>query len=240
MNSFSLVLLVATAFAAVSAEIDIGGIIDGIDGIVDVHNGNANDYADQMLKKIRLEVVNRGLDPLMLPLKSFEFSKKVLLVEVRGSAKVYDGYLKGLSTLHRTGLASMNTNAETGAVTFRATIGVNDLIGSYKASAKFMNFGPSFGININMESVGVTFEIVQSVEKGSKPQLLSFGIVDLGKIKTEIDGDLNILDFILNKFSNFVINLVKDVVAGALDIPLRKLLQDLIDNNELPDLIQQI
>ena len=41
------------------------------------------------------------MDPLILPVKSFEFSKKILLVEVRGSAKVYDGYLKGLSTLHR-------------------------------------------------------------------------------------------------------------------------------------------
>merc|ERR1712198_399195 len=74
----------------------------------------------------------------------------------RGSAKVYDGYLKGLSTIHRTGLASMHQN--TTHVTVRATIGVNDLAGSYKASAKFMNIGPSFGVKVFMESVGITFE----------------------------------------------------------------------------------
>merc|ERR1712136_643228 len=154
-----------------------------------------------------------GLDPLILPIKSFEFSKKVLLIEIRGSAKVYDGYLKGLSTIHRTGLAEMNQNAT--HVNVRATVGVNDLA---------------------MESVGITFEVVQAIQKGSKPTLLSFAVVDLGKIETELDGDFNILDFILNKFNNFVINLVKDFVVTALEIPLKKLVQDVLDNNDLPDL----
>ena len=45
--------------------------------------------------------MNKGLDPLILPVKAYEFSKQILLVEVRGSAKVYDGYLDGLSTIHR-------------------------------------------------------------------------------------------------------------------------------------------
>merc|ERR1712136_366467 len=123
MKSFALILLVASGLSAVSAGI--------------------NEFADEILKNLRVRILNKGLDPLILPVKSFEFSKKVLLVEVRGSAKVYDGYLKGLSTIHRTGLASMHQNAP--HVSVRATIGVNDLAGSYKASAKFMNIGPSFG-----------------------------------------------------------------------------------------------
>merc|ERR1719334_2170298 len=221
MNSLAFVLLLATTLSAVSADID---------DIIDVHNGNANDYADEILKNLRVKILNKGLDPLILPVKSYEFSKKILLVEGRGSAKVYDGYLKGLSTLHRTGLADMNTNAT--HVTVRATIGVNDLAGSYKASAKFMNFGPSFGINLNIPSVGITFEVVQATQKGSKPQLLSFAIVDLGEIKAEIDGNLAILDFFVNKF----INLVKNFVVTALELPLKKLVQSVLDNTELPDL----
>merc|ERR1712026_202101 len=178
MNSLALVLLLATGLSAVSA---------GIDDIVDVHNGNANEFADSILKNLRVRILKQGLDPLILPVKSFEFSKKVLLVEIRGSAKV-------------------------------------------------MNIGPSFGVKVFMESVGITFEVVQSIAKGSKPTLLSFGIVDLGKITTELDGDLNILDFILSKLNNFVINLVKDVVVTALEIPLKKLVQEILNNNELPDL----
>merc|ERR1712002_13937 len=225
MNSVAFVLLLATGLSAVSA---------GIDDIVDVHNGNANEFADEILENLRVKILNKGLDPLILPVKAFEFSKKILLVEIRGSAKVYDGYLKGLSTLHRTGLASMSTNAT--HINVRTTIGVNDLVGSYKASAKFMNFGPSFAINLGVESIGVTFEVVQPIQKGSRPTLLSFGVVDLGRINAELDGDLHILDFIINKFNNFVINIVKDVVVVALEIPLKKLVQNVLDTADLPDL----
>merc|ERR1712126_791809 len=222
MNSVAFVLLLATGLTAVNAD------------IVDVHDGNANENADEILKNLRVRIVNKGLDPLILPVKSFEFSKKILLVEVRGSAKVYDGYLKGLSSLHRTGLASMSTN-ET-HVKVRATIGVNDLVGSYKAAAKFMNFGPQFTISIGMESVGVAFEVVQPIQKGSRPTLLSFGVVDLGQISAVVDSDLHILDWVLNKVNNFVINLVKDFVVVALEIPLEKLVQNVLDTAELPDL----
>merc|ERR1712243_508770 len=87
-------------------------------------------------------------------------------------------------------------------VKVRATIGVNDLVGSYKASAKFMNFG----------------------------------VVDLGRTNAVVDGDLNILDWVINKVNNFVINLVKDFVVVALEIPLKKLVQNVLDTAELPDL----
>merc|ERR1712200_110427 len=221
MNSVAFVLLLATGLTAVSA---------GINDIVNVHD----EYADEILKNLRVRIVNKGLDPLILPVKSFEFSKKILLVEVRGSAKVDDGYLKGLSSLHRTGLASMSTN-ET-HVKVRASIGVNDLVGSYKAAAKFMNFGPQFTISLGMESVGVAFEVVQPIQKGSRPTLLSFGVVDLGQISAVVDSDLHILDWVLNKVNNFVINLVKDFVVVALEIPLKKLVQNVLDTAELPDL----
>merc|ERR1712198_357805 len=224
MNSAAMLVLVAAGLSAANGLL-FGDIIQG---------GNANEYADQLLKKIRVSILNKGMDPLILPVKSFEFYKKILLVEVRGSAKVYDGYLKGLSTLHRTGLASMNSNGT--HISVRATIGVNDLTGSYKASAKFMNLGPSFGINLFMESAGISFEAVQATQPGSRPKLLSFGIVDLGKITTELDGNFHILDFIINTFNNFVINLVKDFVIGIISIPLKGIVQEVLNTADLPDL----
>jgi len=224
MKSAALFLLVAAGLSAANGFL-IGDVVQG---------GNANDYADQLLKKLRVSILNKGLEPLILPVKSFEFFKKILLVEVRGSAKVYDGYLKGLSTLHRTGLASMESDGKN--IKIRATIGVNDLTGSYKASAKFMNLGPSFGINLFMESVGIRFEILKSTEPGSRPTLLSFQVVDLGEIKTELDGNFHILDFVLNKFNNFVINLVKDFVIGIISIPLKHIVQNVLNTADLPDI----
>merc|ERR1712142_498008 len=68
MNSVAFVLLLATGLTAVSA---------GINDIVNVHDGNANEYADEILKNLRVQIVNKGLDPLILPVKSFEFSKRI-------------------------------------------------------------------------------------------------------------------------------------------------------------------
>ena len=41
------------------------------------------------------------MDPLKLPVKTFGFSKTILGVKVGGEAKVYDGFINGLSTIHR-------------------------------------------------------------------------------------------------------------------------------------------
>merc|ERR1712002_1264695 len=98
MKSYAFVLLLVTLVATGSADVDI-----------EVHDGNANDYAGEILKNLRVAMKNTGLDPLILPIKSLEFSKKVLGMELRGSAKVYDGFLKGFSTVHRTGLALMTS-----------------------------------------------------------------------------------------------------------------------------------
>ena len=44
----------------------------------------------------------------------------------------------------------------------RATIGANDVSGSYKASAKhYVNFETHFGVNIHMEAVGILIEVEQ-------------------------------------------------------------------------------
>ena len=45
--------------------------------------------------------------------------------------------------------------------TIRATVGVNDLTGIYKASAKFMRVGPHFNVKLGIDAIGCTFEIEQ-------------------------------------------------------------------------------
>ena len=43
MNSVALLLLVAVGLSAAN-----GAAVDGIGDIIDIHSGNANDYADQV------------------------------------------------------------------------------------------------------------------------------------------------------------------------------------------------
>ena len=66
----------------------------------------------------------------------------------------------------------MKTRTENGnkTITIRATVGVNDLTGIYKASAKFMGFGPRFNVKLGIDSIGCAFE----VEQVSTPDTLDF------------------------------------------------------------------
>merc|ERR1711931_147811 len=66
MNSAALLVLVAAGLSAANGLL-FGDIIQG---------GNANEYADQLLKKLRVRILNQGLDPLILPVKSFEFTRR--------------------------------------------------------------------------------------------------------------------------------------------------------------------
>ena len=55
----------------------------------------------QLLKNVKAKIVAKGLDPLILPVKKFEFSKTIFGVKIEGEAKVFDGFINGLSTIHR-------------------------------------------------------------------------------------------------------------------------------------------
>lgn len=198
---------------------------------------NGNDYLDNILKNLRVKIIEEGLDPVMLPLKSFEFTRKILFLEIIGTAKVYDGYLGGISDIHRTGNAAMNMNENKTKVNIHATIGVNDLVGHYKAAAKFMKIGPQFTLKINVESVGINFEIESKLEKGARAKLLKFHVVDLGRVTAEVDGPIPILFWLVNKVINFVISWVKLIVVSVLENPIKNKLQLMLQSsNNIPDL----
>jgi len=226
MKFFASVLLLAAVSAATVCADDV---------VTPGPKPTTNDWADEILKNLKAMIVETGLDPLILPVKKFEFSKTILGVKIAGEAKVFDGFINGLSTIHRVGEATKKTD-EDKTITVGATLAMDELTGQYKSEAKFMGFGPHFNIALGIKSIGVSFEVEKSADKDVRPQLLSFKIVDVGRITTEIDSDLNLLDWILNKFNNFVINIVKKYVSWALGPPMKILIQAILDRVDLPDL----
>merc|ERR1712137_628447 len=70
-----------------------------------------NDFLDQLLDNAR-PTIAKELDPIKLPEKRHRFSKKIIFVTVHGEASVYNGYIHGLTNLHRSGEASMTTEGD--------------------------------------------------------------------------------------------------------------------------------
>jgi hypothetical protein len=141
-----------------------------------------------------------------------------------------------LSTIHRAGDATRKISEDKSVTTVGATLALDEMVGNYKSLATFMGHGPHFNIALGIKSIAIHFEVEKSSDKEIRPKLLSFKIVDVGTIMTEIDTDLNLLDWILNKLNNFVINIVRKYVAWALGPPMKILIQAILNRVDLPEL----
>jgi len=194
--------------------------------------GNANAFLDNILSNAR-PTIESELDPISLPEGGAEFSKKILGIPVFGHAKVFDGYLAGLRTLHRSGDAEM-TNTPDGAILVTAELGLKNLQGHYKASAKFMNIGPQADATITVSSVQVHLKVKQTFQPGAHPELLDFSIVNLGAINVKLATGSLVSDFIFNTVANLIQGLVKGIVVKVVNEPLKKLIAQKLSEITIP------
>jgi len=194
--------------------------------------GNANIFLDKLLVNARSEI-KKDLDPIKLPEDKASFSKKILFVTVHGEARVYEGWLAGLSTIHRTGNAEMSTSNDEQTMMVSAHLGVSNLKGHYRAHAKFMSLGPSASATVSVSSVSVRIGVKQSFVPGSKPQLTNFNIERIGGISIHFSG-LGPLDWIINLLTNLVGNLVKGAISNAIEKPLRSLIAEKLSQIDIP------
>jgi len=203
-----------------------GGLIPSgyalTDDAIAYEAGNANSFLDNILTNAR-PTIDKELDPANLPNGQAGFSKSILGIRIHGEVKVYDGYLAGLRTIHRTGDAEMVNTAD-GAIVVNARLGLNNLKGHYRASAKFMNLGPATGVTINVSAVSVKLSVKQSFVPGAHPELLDFSIERVDAVQVKFDTGLGPLDWVLGGVVNLVSKLVKDLVVKIVNEPLKKII----------------
>lgn len=64
-------------------------------------------YIDSVLESLHDQMIDTGLNNINLPDTTTNFSKRRLGVTWQGEAVLYNGNLKGLETIHRTGEAKI-------------------------------------------------------------------------------------------------------------------------------------
>jgi hypothetical protein len=60
----------------------------------------------------------------------------VLLVTVSGEVKIFDGWLAGVGTVHRTSRAEVTKSTDGRVAAIRAHLGVSNLLGHYQGRVK--------------------------------------------------------------------------------------------------------
>ncbi|GIY53498.1 hypothetical protein CDAR_405201 [Caerostris darwini] len=136
-----------------------------------------------------------------------------MFVNFNGEAKMYDGWLAGISTIHRTDECELNTTRTT--ISVSAHLGLKNLKLAYKGHAKFMSWGPTLICGGSVKKVAFYFKIEQTNKKGAKPDLKEFEIVELSTIWIELSG-LGPLTWILKWLLTGISKLVEDFIVEKL------------------------
>jgi len=189
-----------------------------------------NDFLDKILANVR-PIIQKDLDPIKLPQKTHSFSKKILFVRVHGEAKVYDGFVSGLSTIHRSGEANMHQEGD--SLIVNAHAGINNLRGQYRAHATFMNLGPRVGARLSISSVSVRLGAKQALKPDAHPDLFDFRIEHISGVSVKIDG-LGPLGWILGGLTSFIANILKDVIADAINAPIKNVIRNELRKVSIP------
>lgn len=194
--------------------------------------GNANEFLDHMISMARPSLAEK--DPLTLSEATKGFEKSVLGIKVHGEAKIYDGFLAGIQTIHRTGDAEMTQSPDMTQLKISAHMGMSNMHGHYRMHAKFMNIGPIAEISLKVSMVSCELKVNLDMSQGKpKAELEHFDIGYIGKIELSFDG-LGPFDWLINPLGGWIINLVKNQIADAVEGPLKAIIQEKLEGAEIP------
>lgn len=187
-------------------------------------------YIDKMLEDMfnsREEVY----DPYDLEDSAIRFHRKVTFVNITGEAKLHDGYIKGLSTLHRVKPCSLYN--EDNKLSIRAELGAGELEFHYKGSVKFMNFGPTITVSGILPYIEVVIEFKMNSKTGRDGKLTKFVIADMRGMELHIYG-LGPINWAVNSIISGVTKIFRRQVRNCMEHKIEKHITKHIHSYQFP------
>ncbi|XP_013775127.1 uncharacterized protein LOC106459993 [Limulus polyphemus] len=192
-------------------------------------NSGSTTIFDDTLRRVSMHLKQNNMDPFSLPDHKEVFQKKLLFFLLHGEARIFNGILSGLSTLHRTG--DVLITYENNAVIVEVNIGFSNLTGDYNWSAKLMGIGPNGHASLSIRSISVYLRVRQELQTGSKPVIKAFKIANIRHLWVDVQG-LGTMDLVLQIIVNLITNSLKMTIADAITGPVQKAVQQ--ELNSLP------
>ncbi|XP_050733517.1 uncharacterized protein LOC127007045 [Eriocheir sinensis] len=190
-----------------------------------------NHYMDLVMDNLQVIIMENGLDPVALPNTSMGFSDVVLGVEWHGEASLYDGWLRGLATIHRSVDADFIRNSEGRILGIQTGLAIGDMEAHYVCLAKFMDLGPIVNVFVEVHGADVYFEaVLDPVECKFRAEVLE--VTDLGKINVTIE-DLGALGWIIASLIDFVMIFIGGFISNIVETVIKDLTNSALDNVDL-------
>ncbi|XP_045624922.1 mite allergen Lep d 7 [Procambarus clarkii] len=190
-----------------------------------------NHYLDLMLDNLEVLIIENGLDPTPLPNGTVGFSDVVLGVTWQGEAAVYDGSLRGLSSIYRTGDAEFLHDGNGFINGISANLGLGDMEAHYTLLAEFMDLGPVADVVVDINGASIYFEA--SLDRTTCHFHVSImEVTDIGHISVNITG-LGLLDWIVEIVVDLVVNIIKGFIKDTVEGVILNLTNQVLDGLDL-------
>ncbi|KAI9554429.1 hypothetical protein GHT06_019701 [Daphnia sinensis] len=185
--------------------------------------GNANAYLDEVLAELRQVLYQTpGIDPKTLPDAYTEISG--------GHAAIYNGWLIGLSSIHRSGDATLDYGGR--YITFNGSAGYSNMQAGYKVQVEVWGTGVNAEAFALIRSLDFFFSFKIDILSGAVT-VNDFNIYNIGEIDIEING-LAPFDWAFEAIAELIIQTIKDDLAETISTVILELLRQAVENNPPP------
>ncbi|KAG8198360.1 hypothetical protein JTE90_021608 [Oedothorax gibbosus] len=209
--------------------IHLQGIVAQWDDDANVIRGN--NYIDSLLRDM-LEERGHEYDPYILEDSRIAFSKKVVFINVSGEAKLHNGYITGMKTLHRP--ENCIVEDQNDRLLVKADLGAGILNTHYDGTVKFMNFGPTITVLGDIAYLEVHMEFTVDSYTGRNGKLHEFYIEDMKGMEIRITG-LGPLNWALNYMISGVTSLFKGFLKRMIENRIRDHIDENLPNYKFPE-----
>lgn len=190
-----------------------------------VQQFNGNLFVDGILIALHT-VYSAKLDSLDLPERKVRWSENVGLFNLTGEAKLYNGFLHGFKTIHRTGDAHIRylNNKKTSIV---CKLGAGPLGISYTGKISMFGVGPRLMTKGQISYVNLDLTLLFD-EKTRQMKVLEVDMTEMGKVDMKIDSPGFIVDKITNLFLRATLRVIQPAVKYAIRYTIRRMLTDAV------------
>lgn len=170
-------------------------------------------------------------DPYKLEDSSVGFAKKIMFVNVTGEAKLFNGYIIGMSTLHRPDHCVVREQDD--KLFVKADLGAGIIKCHYDGTVKFMNWGPTISLYGEIKYLETHMEFSVDAKTGRDGILHEFKIDDMKGMKVEISG-LGPLNWAANYLIGSTASLFKGFIRKMAESQIRNHLSERLPKYQFP------
>lgn len=199
-----------------------------------VANGqNFNDMFDQTVSESIKENIAE-IEPLAVPDLNKGFNKGIGKLRIKGGVSMTDMKLHGLSTIRRSGDASMSQDGH-GNTLISLRLAVGEITFEGNARAQVIGIGPRRKLNGRVQHLDMEVKVM--LKEDATMVLQELNLHELKGLRMKLSGRLRPLNAIVNVAFRGVTAMFKTKVKNMIEKVMRKVMTKAVQNPKLAQMI---